>query len=917
MDPMLELFKTAEDQLEKGKKIEREHRGTIRMLTSKPKTTVEEATKSIAKDHLQEDKKYYDHLEEMEQEHVKQAQVEAYQQETQWTCSAAALRAVLLHYGDDWPEKVLVPLIGARPQRGAETTEIAEAARALGYDVFEYSFASVAHAKLLLDQDIPIICDIQSFKYRNKGHYVVMTKVDDAGVHLMDPNVPEEGNVRVIPIEDMEGRWWDLRMKGRALMRRWGIVILPKEQTKVALQLREGESLTSYLADEKLLNPETQKYLEAATAAQPRFNKFQALLRRVKGHPITTLPLRKTATFGMLGGTGKQLGQAYEASHEPIRNALVAAYDKSRLSKGIGAAARGLFSDVPGTPHLFMKSRTPEQLAGVGMKARKGADAIAENMINMAADHPEILPMQGIPIPGLTPAYLAGKAVYKVGGPRAAFRAFAEKLRPKKVPQLEMAKAAAELRTKLEPHQQRVVDRMQQDDQPGLVVAHGLGSGKTLTSIAAQEALKMPASVVVPASLGANYQKEVKKHLKGRGQPRHILSMQNMAMKGIVPQDPMMIVDEAHRAREPATKTYKTLAKNKAEKRMLLTGSPFYNHPSDVSPLVNLAAGGKVLPMGKEDFSKRYISSEKVKPGLWGRLRGIQPGEREVVNPRTAPELKRTLKKWVDYHPGTTENFPEVTREDIKVPMHPKQQQMYDAMLGQAPPWVAYKIRQGLPPSKQESQQLNAFMQAVRQISNTTAPFHQEGQAYDPKIEAAYGNLKKNLDENPRSKALVFSNYLDAGVNPYKQRLEKDKVPYGEFTGALSKTKREELVQQYNTGQLRALLLSSAGGEGLDTKGTRLIQLLEPHWNAEKLNQAEGRGIRYMSHADLPPEERKVLVQRYLATRSPKGVLQKLHLKKPGGGADEYLAQLSQDKENLIKQFRGMLAEPPKEQPHA
>lgn len=51
----------------------------------------------------------------------------------------------------------------------------------------------------------------------------------------------------------------------------------------------------------------------------------------------------------------------------------------------------------------------------------------------------------------------------------------------------ELEKLAA-VSTPLLPHQQRAVDRLQREDQPGLVAIHGLGSGKTLTSIAAQEA---------------------------------------------------------------------------------------------------------------------------------------------------------------------------------------------------------------------------------------------------------------------------------------------------------------------------------------------------------------------------------------------------------------------------------------------
>lgn len=466
----------------------------------------------------------------------------------------------------------------------------------------------------------------------------------------------------------------------------------------------------------------------------------------------------------------------------------------------------------------------------------------------------------------------------------------------------------AGVQTALQPHQQRVVDRIQKPDQPGLVVAHGLGSGKTLTSIAAQEALGKPADVVVPAALRANYKKERKKHLEGKSQPAAIQSMQNITRKQLPPKRPVMIVDEAHRAREPQTQTYKTLAKNEAEKRLLLTGSPFYNRPSDIAPLVDIAAGNNVLPTNPELFNSKYIRQRKISPGIINRLRGLKPGVVEELNPKRKEELQGVLNKWVDYHPSSKEDFPEVSREDVKVPMDPEQLKVYDTILKKAPPWVSAKIRSRLPPSKRESQQLNAFLGASRQIANTTGPFQEDVEkVYAPKLDEAFKRLQAELQGNERSKAVVYSNYLGAGINPYAQRLQEAGIPYGEFTGEMPKAKRDELVRQYNDNKIRALLLSSAGGEGLDLQGTRLIQQLEPHWNDEKLRQVEGRGIRYKSHAHLPPEERNVKVQRFLATRRPTGLLEKAHLKKPGGSVDEYLAARAREKENLIQQFRGLL----------
>lgn len=518
---------------------------------------------------------------------------------------------------------------------------------------------------------------------------------------------------------------------------------------------------------------------------------------------------------------------------------------------------------------------------------------LVHGLARMAGDNPEAILVDAIPGPLTIPYLIANKRL-------------GERLTRNMPPLLQ--KSAA-VKTELQPHQQRVVDKITREDQPGLVVAHGLGSGKTLASIAAQDALGMPAAVVLPAALRANYAKEQHKHLSGKSPPTNLISIEQAARTGVPGDEPMLIVDEAHRARTPGAKTLKALKANEAQKRLLLTASPFYNHPVDVAPLVNVAAGDTVLPEMKTEFARQYVRDDVIHPKLLDRLKGVRPGVIPRLNPRKKKELGDILGKWVDYHPSSSQDFPEVIREDVEVPMTSHQLQVYDTILRSAPAWVAAKIRSGLPPSKQEAKELNAFMSGVRQVSNTTGAFQESEHPDQPKIDRAVEELQKTLAENERAKAVVYSNWLSSGVQPYSRKLQEAGIPFGEFTGEMPRKQRDELVRQYNEGKIRALLLSSAGGEGLDLKGTRLLQLLDPHWNAEKLRQVEGRGIRYKSHADLPEEERNVRVQRFLSTRPPKGIFEKLHLKKTGLSADQYLTQLSHDKERLNDEFRALLEE--------
>ena len=106
-----------------------------------------------------------------------------------------------------------------------------------------------------------------------------------------------------------------------------------------------------------------------------------------------------------------------------------------------------------------------------------------------------------------------------------------------------------------------------------------------------------------------------------------------------------------------------------------------YNNPVDISPLVNMAAGEKLLPETKGEFEGRYIENKQVNPGLIDKWRGIKPGIVQVVNQRKKKELQNIFQKWVDYEPGSKEGFPSVEEEEIRVPMTAKQLAIYDTIV--------------------------------------------------------------------------------------------------------------------------------------------------------------------------------------------------------------------------------------------
>lgn len=468
----------------------------------------------------------------------------------------------------------------------------------------------------------------------------------------------------------------------------------------------------------------------------------------------------------------------------------------------------------------------------------------------------------------------------------------------------------------LQPHQQRLVDKMLGENQTGLVASHSTGSGKSLASLATYKALGLPATVVVPAALKKNYEKEMQKWLGGHPDNLKLVSQELVARQGLGGYDSpggLLIVDEAQRSRTHENKLQQELAKTQAKKRLLLSGTPVVNTPHDIANLINLAAGKDVLPKDKLEFDKQYIGTRQTPLTWWQKFRGLTPGE--IPTLKNPEELKKVLNQYVDYHPSSKEHYPAVTEEIHKVPMGQKQTDLYNTLMHKADWLTRAKIKFGLPPNKAELERMRFFLTGPRQASDSNLEYITNKKNLEAaKAQEAFNYFREQNKKDPSYKAVIYSNYLNSGVEPYRQLLEKSKIPYGVFTGDVPDKQRNEMVKQYNANKLKALLISSAGAEGLDLKNSRLVQLLEPHWQNAREKQVIGRAARYKSHEKLPPEKQNVLVQRYLAEPRA-GWFSRLLGKPTQRGTDEYIYNLAQQKEKLNRQIENLLAQQTVKQP--
>ena len=486
---------------------------------------------------------------------------------------------------------------------------------------------------------------------------------------------------------------------------------------------------------------------------------------------------------------------------------------------------------------------------------------------------------------------------------------------------------------KLQDHQDFTLQYAINSPNRGLFINHTTGSGKTLTAVAIAERLKWykECIVIAPKSLHDNFRKELSRYgVNDTGRYKFVSSnasnmidkletskdeLTGIDVKSLRLDNKLIIMDEAHNwmvgaanGSKNATALYDMLMKAKNCKIIMLTASGIINSIYEIVPALNVCKGPirtedgettTLLPESSEDFARYFIDEKAMKLKNENKLRNRITGlvsykgdlfERKVLS--FYPMLNTKIVK---------ENYPD--RLPIKlVPIHMSSQQYgayeqarererletRNAIVGSG--WTKGRriILGGELKKSSIFGKSTSYRIKSRQLSNVYQPdgvdINDDIETYSPKIKSIGDKIKVG------TKTIIYSNFVKAGVVPMASYLEhigykqyKPDSPidkqegihgyYGIYSGDVSPEERTATLQEYNkpNSPLTILLISGAGSEGLSTKGTRRIYLMEVYWNIERILQVIARGIRYKSHEHLPEKERNVQVYIYLAI-PPKGV---------------------------------------------
>jgi hypothetical protein len=185
---------------------------------------------------------------------------------------------------------------------------------------------------------------------------------------------------------------------------------------------------------------------------------------------------------------------------------------------------------------------------------------------------------------------------------------------------------------------------------------------------------------------------------------------------------------------------------------------------------------------------------------------------------------------------------------------------------------------------------------------HTKVRFEEDANAFDlvPKKKTHIANTTTAKDDNSTQ-----------AINPAESTGGASNKTYAIISGDIDIIQRSKIVQIFNgtdniQGQkISMLLISKTGAEGLDLHNVRHIHICEPYWNMARVDQIIARGVRYLSHEELPQKERTVQPYIYLSDY-PRDYNMK---KKMEETTDIDLFTEAKKNKYLIQQFHVALAE--------
>ena len=287
-----------------------------------------------------------------------------------------------------------------------------------------------------------------------------------------------------------------------------------------------------------------------------------------------------------------------------------------------------------------------------------------------------------------------------------------------------------------------------------------------------------------------------------------------------------VIADEAHRAKEAKSKQTRALwaIREGSRYRFAATGTPIEQTPDQLWAIMHF--------LSPNDFPRKTKYIERY------CLRSYNPfGGMDItgLNPEHAPEFHAIVNPRMLRRPKDVilPQLPPKVESVRYIPFIGKQKKAYDDMAKH----MLAELKDG-----EIAVALNPLQQFVRlsQFASSYAEVTPDG---DIKMTAPSNKIDafmELLDEAEGEQVVGFAESKQL-INLLAEKLRSADIPHGLITGDQNPAVRQSVMDQFQQGNLRIVLCTSAGAEGITLTAARILVFLQQFWSSVKNKQAADR----------------------------------------------------------------------------
>ena len=380
------------------------------------------------------------------------------------------------------------------------------------------------------------------------------------------------------------------------------------------------------------------------------------------------------------------------------------------------------------------------------------------------------------------------------------------------------------------------------------ILADDMGLGKTIQGVGVAELLAREAQiervlVICPTSLKSQWRNEIHRFsdreeqlVMGRAEDRAeqyrnptfftICNYEQVLRDIMVIESAkwdLIILDEGQRIKNWEAQTTRIVKSLKSRFALVLSGTPMENRLDELYSVVQFVDGRHLGP-GFRFFNKYRITDEK------GYVLGYQ--KLDELREQLKPILLRRTRDMV------MKDLPPRNTEIIHIPPTDEQRQLHTAHMQ-----IVASITRKSFISEMDLLRLRQALMMCRMTADSTKLVDKQGVGYSSKLQTL-DELFEQLFVDGDHKAVLFSEWTGM-LNLIEPLLKKRKVPFVRLEGKVPQSKRQQIVNEFQTNpKCKVFLSTNAGSTGLNLQAADTIINVDLPWNPAVLEQRIARAHR-------------------------------------------------------------------------